>query len=78
MKKRIIAFIPLCTPLAELHVEAEDLAPEEFTKTLEELEGYTIISSDVKTIKACKSDKFDVLKAELTELVAKGWVWSDS
>jgi hypothetical protein len=67
MKKRIIAFIPLCTPLAELHVEAEDLAPEEFTTTLEELEGYTIISSDATRIKACKSAKFEALKAELTE-----------
>jgi hypothetical protein len=76
MKKRIIAFIPLCTPLAEVHVEAQNLAPEDLTKILEELEGYTIIYSDAKTIKACKADKFDVLKMEISELLRKGWVWS--
>ena len=76
MKKRIISFIPLCTPLAGVHVGAQDLAPEEFTTILEELEGYTIISSDATTLTAYKSDKFDILKAELSELLRKGWVWN--
>jgi hypothetical protein len=77
MKKNIVAFIPLCAPLAELHVEVLNIAQEDRTKILEELEGYTIISEDAKAIKACKTDKFEVLKADLSELQKKGWVWSD-
>lgn len=76
MKKKIVSFISQCAN-AELHLEVVDLAREGRTKILEELEGYTIISEDAKSIKACKADKFEVLKAEVTELMKKGWVWSD-
>jgi hypothetical protein len=71
MKKKIVSFISQCAN-AELHVEVVDLALEGRTKILEELEGYTIIFEDAKSIKACKADKFEVLKAELTELMKKG------
>ena len=76
MEKKIIAFIPQCA-LAELDLEVVDLAEEDRTKILEELEGYTIISMDAKTIKACKRDRFEVLKAELRKLLKKGWTWGD-
>jgi hypothetical protein len=76
MKKKIVAFISQCAN-AELHVEVADLALEDRKKILEELEGYTILSEDAKTIKAYKAGKFEVLKAELNELMKKGWVWSD-
>ncbi|MBE0516875.1 MAG: hypothetical protein IBX41_05725 [Methanophagales archaeon] len=76
MKKKIVSFIPQCA-LAELDLEVVDLAEEDRTKILGELEGYTIISVDAKTIKACKRDRFEVLKAELSDLLKKGWVWGD-
>ena len=77
MKKKIIAFIPACAPLAELHVEVVDIAQEGRTKILAELEGFTIIAENAQTIKAYKTGKFEILKAELNELLKKGWVWSD-
>jgi hypothetical protein len=77
MKKKVVAFIPQCTPLAELHVEVEGLHAGDRALILEELEGFTIIAEDAKTLKACKSAKFDLLKEELDELLKKGWRWSD-
>lgn len=76
MKKCIVSFIPQCA-IAELDLEVVDLAEGDRTKILEELEGYTIISINAKTIKAYKRDRFDVLRAELSELLKKGWMWSD-
>jgi hypothetical protein len=77
MNKKVVAFIPQCTPLAELHVEVEGLHAGDRAVILEELEGFTIIAEDVKTLKACKSAKFELLKEELDELMKKGWRWSD-
>jgi hypothetical protein len=77
MTKNILAFISTCAPLAELHVEVVDIAQEDRIKILAELEGFTIISEDAQTIKAYKTGKFEILKAELNELLNKGWVWSD-
>jgi hypothetical protein len=77
MNKKVVAFIPQCTPLAELHVEVEGLHAGDRALILEELEGYTIIAEDAKTLKACKSAKFDLLKEELDVLLKKGWKWSD-
>ena len=77
MKKKIIAFIPTCAPLAELHIEVLDLAQEDRTQILAELEGFTIIAENAQTIKAYKTGKFDLLKADLNELLKEGWVWSD-
>ena len=77
LKKKIVSFLCSCAR-AELHVEVVDLADEDRTKVLEELEGYTIISMRAQTLTAYKTDKSELLKAELTELLAKGWVWSDS
>ncbi len=77
MHKKVVAFIPQCTPLAELHVEAEGLRAEDRAAILEELDGYTIIAEDVTSLKACKSAKFDLLKDELDALKRKGWRWSD-
>ena len=76
MKKKIVSFIPQCA-IAELDLEVVDLVEEDRTKILEELEGYTIISMNAKTIRAYKRDKFDVLKAELSKLMKKGWAWGD-
>ncbi len=77
MKKKIIAFIPACAPFAELHVEVLDLVQVDRTEILAELEGFTIIAENAETIKAYKTSKFDLLKADLNELLKKGWVWSD-
>ena len=77
MKKKIVSFVSSCAR-AELHVEVADLTDEDRTKVLEELEGYTTISMHAQTLTAYKTDKFEILKAELTGLLAKGWVWSDS
>jgi hypothetical protein len=77
MNKKVVAFIPQCTPLAELHVEVEGLHAGDRALILEELEGYTIIAEDAKALKACKSAKFELLKEELDELLKKGWKWSD-
>ena len=77
MKKKVVAFIPQCTPLAELHVEVAGLHAEDRAVILKELEGFTIIADDATTLKACKSAKFDLLKEELDELLKKGWKWSD-
>ncbi|MDI6885227.1 MAG: hypothetical protein QMD22_02555 [archaeon] len=76
MKKKIVSFIPQCA-LAELDLEVIDLAEKDRTKIFEELEGYTIISLNAKSIRAYKRDKFDVLKAELSKLMKKGWAWGD-
>ena len=76
MKKKIVSFIPQCA-IAELDLEVVDLVEGDRTKILEELEGYTIISMNAKTIRAYKRDKFDVLKAELSKLMKKGWAWGD-
>lgn len=77
MKKKIVSFLSSCAR-AELHVEVAYFAEEDRTKVLEELEGYTIITMNAQGLKAYKTDKFEILKAELTRLLAKGWVWSDS
>ncbi|MGC9443838.1 MAG: hypothetical protein ACP5E9_02725 [Candidatus Methanospirareceae archaeon] len=77
MNKKVVAFIQQCTPLAELHVEVVGLHAEDRAVILEELEGFTIITDDAKTLQACKSAKFDLLKEELDELLKKGWEWSD-
>lgn len=76
MKKKIVSFIPQCA-IAELDLEVVDLVEGDRTKILEELEGYTIISMNAKTIRAYKRDRFDVLKAELSKLMKKGWAWGD-
>ncbi|MDI6811130.1 MAG: hypothetical protein QMD80_05580 [archaeon] len=76
MKKKIVSFIPQCA-LAELDLEVIDLVEGDRTKIFEELEGYTIISMNAKSIRAYKRDKFDVLKAELSKLMKKGWAWGD-
>lgn len=77
MNKKVVAFIPQCTPLAELHVEVEGLHAEDRALILEELAGFTIIAEDAKTLKACKSAKFDLLKEELNGLMKKGWKWRE-
>jgi len=74
MKKNILVLRQQCA-VAQLFVEAVDIAQEDRTRILEELRGYTIISQDAKTIWAYKTDRFDVLKDELSELMKKGWVW---
>jgi hypothetical protein len=77
MEKRIVAFIPQCA-LAELDLEVVDLVEgDDRTKILEELEGYTIISMNAKSIRAYKRDKFEVLKAEQSNLMRKGWAWRE-
>ncbi len=76
MKKRIEAFISQCAN-AELYLEVAELAKGDRTTILEELEGYTIISEDAHSIRAYRTDKFEVLKAELNELLKKGWVWGE-
>lgn len=74
MKKRILLFRQQCA-IAQVFLEAVDLAQEDRTKILEELKGYTIMPSDAKTISAYKTDRFEVLKEELSELMKKGWAW---
>jgi hypothetical protein len=76
MKKKIVLFTSQCA-IAELDLEVVDLAEGDRTKILEELEGYTIISMNAKTIRAYKRERFEVLRAELSKLMKKGWAWSD-
>jgi len=58
-------------------VEVEGLHTGDRALILEELAGFTIIAEDAKTLQACKSAKFDLLKEELEELLKKGWKWRD-
>jgi hypothetical protein len=76
MKKKIVLFTSQCA-IAELDLEVVDLAEGDRTKILEELEGYTIISMSAKTIRAYKRERFEVLRAELSKLMKKGWAWSE-
>jgi hypothetical protein len=74
MKKRILLFRQQCA-IAQLFLEAADVTQEDRRKVLEELEGYTIMPSDAKTISAYKTDKFEILKEEVNALLKDGWVW---
>jgi flagellar motor switch protein FliM len=76
MEKKIVTFISQCSR-ATVHVEVISAAQEDRTQVIEEINGYTILSMNAKSIRACKTDKFEVMKAEVSELVKKGWVWED-
>jgi hypothetical protein len=74
MEKRILLFRQQCA-IAQLFLEAVDVTQEDRRTVLEELQGYTILPSDAQTISAYKTDKFEVLKEEVSALLKNGWVW---
>ena len=76
MKKTIVIFISQCSR-ATVHVELAYAADEDLATALEEINGYTVLFKDEKGLKACKTDKFEVLKAEVSGLLKKGWVWNE-
>lgn len=74
MKKTILVLRQQCA-IAQLFLEVVDLTQGDREKVLEELEGYTLLPSDARTISAYKTGKFEALKEEVGALLKNGWEW---